>query len=79
MNTQLLKPAFQIGKSGVTDGIAKAIAARLKKNKIMKIRFLQSAMKGKNKEELFSLLASKTKARILKKIGFVLVLKYESH
>ena len=79
MNTNLLKPEFQIGKNGLNDNIIKDIKARLKKKKILKIRFLQAAIKGKSKDELFARLKEETGARILKKIGFTLVLKYEKH
>ena len=37
------------------------------------------AIKGKNKEELFNNLKESTKSKIIKKIGFTVVLKYEKH
>jgi len=79
MNTTDLKPEFQIGKNGLNENIIKDIKARLKKRKIIKIKFLQSAIKGKNKEELFNNLKEHTKSKIIKKIGFTVVLKYEKH
>ena len=79
MNTNDLKPEFQIGKNGLNENIIKDIKARLKKKKTIKIKFLQSAIKGKNKEELFNKLREHTNSRIIKKIGFTVILRYEKH
>ncbi len=77
MNIHYLKPEFLIGKRGINDQIVRDIKSRLKKKKILKIKFLPAAIKGTKKQEVFEKLAKEANAKIIKKIGFTLVLKYE--
>ncbi len=79
MNTHYLKAEFNVGKNGVTEHLIKDIRERLKKKKMIKIKFLPSIIRGKDKEDLFHLLAKETNAKIIKKIGFTVVLKYEGN
>ena len=69
-----LKPIIWIGKSGLTDNAIKEIKLQLKKKKLIKVKFLKSIVKEKNKKELFKELASKTGSRIIHQVGFVVVL-----
>ena len=79
MNISYLKPEFQIGKSGINGNIIKDIKARLKKKRILKIKFLPTAIKDGDKKEMFNRLAKETSSRIIRKIGFTLVLEYEGN
>ncbi len=79
MNTHYLKAEFNIGKNGITENLIKDIKEKLKKKKMIKIKFLPSIIKGKDKDALFHQLAKETNAKIIKKIGFTIVLKYEGH
>ena len=66
---------IQIGKSGITKNIVNEIEKQLKKHKIVDVKFLKSAINGKNKKVLFEEIAAKTNALVVKKIGFVVTLK----
>ena len=66
---------IQIGKSGITKNIVEEIMKQLKKHKIVDVKFLKSAINGKNKKVLFEEIAAKTNALVVKKIGFVVTLK----
>ena len=69
-----LKPIIWIGKSGLTDNVVKEIKLLLKKKKLIKVKFLKTIVKEKNKKELFKELAKKTNSRIVHQVGFVAVL-----
>jgi RNA-binding protein len=79
MNTHYLKAEFNVGKNGLTENLIQDIKEKLKKKKIIKIKFLPSIIKGKDKDALFHQLAKETNTKIVKKIGFTIVLKYEGH
>ncbi len=69
-----LKPIIWIGKSGLTDNAIKEIKIQLKKKKLIKVKFLKSIVKEKDKKELFNELASKTGSKVIHQVGFVVVL-----
>lgn len=69
-----LEPVVIIGKSGITPAILAKIKEQLKKRRIIKIKFLRSAITGK-KEELFAKLAKDVNARLIHHVGFVVVLE----
>lgn len=69
-----LEVSMQIGKSGITDTVVEQIIKQIKKRKVIKVKFLASAVEG-NKEELFEELAEKTNTELIHKIGFTIVLK----
>ena len=71
---KLLEPISRIGKSGLTEGVVKEITRQLKKKKLVKIKFLKSALEGKNKKEFAKDIASKTDSELIQQVGFVIVL-----
>lgn len=44
MNKSLIKLTLQIGKEGITDGVIKNLKGQLKKRKVVKVKFLKSAI-----------------------------------
>ncbi len=68
-----IETSIRIGKAGITENVVKQVKSMLKKKKIIKVKFLPSAVKG-NKNELFKELAEKTNSKIIHKVGFVVVL-----
>ncbi len=65
---------INIGKNGLSDNILNEINVVLKKYKKVKIKFLQSASERNNLDEATKLILSKTQAKILKKIGFTILI-----
>ena len=64
----------QIGKNGLTDGILGEINKQLQKKKSVKIKFLNSYIKGKDKKQEAQKLADLTHSYIKQRIGFTVVL-----
>ncbi len=71
---RLLDPAARIGKNGLTEGTVEEIKRLLEKRKLIKVKFLSSAVKGKNKKELAKELAQRTGAELIDMVGFVAIL-----
>ena len=69
-----LEPIINVGKAGLTDSIIEEIKSQLKNRKLIKVKFLKSALKDKDKKELAEELVSKTNAQLIHKVGFVVVL-----
>ena len=69
-----IEATVRIGKQGITETVLKDIKTQLRRKKIVKVKFLPSAIKG-NKKELAQELAKKTGAKIVQQIGFVVVLQ----
>ncbi len=65
---------INIGKNGLSDNILNEINVVLKKYKRIKLKFLQSAPERSDLSQAIELITSKTQAKILKKIGFVIVI-----
>ncbi len=74
INHHQLEPAIIIGKAGITENTIKQIKTIMKKKKVIKVKFLASAIKG-NKKELAKELAEKTNTRIVHTVGFIVVLE----
>jgi RNA-binding protein len=70
----LLEPIINIGKAGLTDNVIEEIKVQLKKRKLIKVKFLKSALKDKDKKQLAQELVDKTDAQLIHKVGFVVVL-----
>ena len=70
---QNLEPTVLIGKGGITENIIRKIAEQLKRNKVVKIKFLPSAIKT-DKKALARQLAEGTSSKIEHRVGFVVVL-----
>lgn len=74
VNHHALDPALRIGKAGITDNVVKQVIVLLKKRKVIKVKFLASAIKD-DKKELIKELVEKTRAKVLHKVGFIVVLE----
>ncbi len=74
LKARLLPVTMQIGKAGLSEAVIKEINAQLKNKKLIKIKFLKTAIKNKDKKELFKELAKKTQSEIVYSIGFVIAL-----
>ena len=73
INHHVLEPSVRIGKAGITENIIKQIKDQLKKKKVIKVKFLSTAIKD-NKKELANELAQRTNSKIIHKVGFIVVL-----
>lgn len=73
MNHHQLDVTLRIGKDGITENVIKQAMTLLKKHKIIKARFLTSAIAG-NKKALAEKLAADTNSKIVHRVGFVVVL-----
>jgi len=69
-----LKPIINVGKAGLTDSAVKEIKLQLRKRKLIKVKFLKGIVKEKGKKELAEELVSKTDAKLIQHVGFVVVL-----
>jgi len=74
VNHHALEPAIRIGKAGITENVVKQVIILLKKRKVIKVKFLASAIKD-NKKELVKELVEKAHARVIHKVGFIAVLE----
>lgn len=69
-----LEPIIRIGKNGLTDNVISEVKKHLKKNKIIKIKFLRSFIKGKDRKKIAQEIATKTNSVLMDQVGFVIVL-----
>lgn len=74
VNHHALEPAVRIGKAGITDNVVKQVIVLLKKRKVIKVKFLASAIQ-ENKRARASELAERTHSKIIHKVGFIVVLE----
>ncbi len=72
---RILPVLIIVGKSGLTGSVMDEIKSQLKDKKMIKVKFLKSAVEKKDKKALFKELADKTSSEIVQQVGFVLVLK----
>ena len=69
-----LDVAVRVGKNGLNEGVILEINRLLNKHKVIKVKFLNSSINKDNKNNLIKELSEKTNSKIIKKIGFVVVL-----
>lgn len=69
-----LEPVMRIGKNGLTAGVVSEIKKQLKKNKMIKIKFLRSALGDMKRKEFAKMVAEKTNSELIQQVGFVFVL-----
>lgn len=69
-----LEPVIRIGKNGITEGIIEEIKSQLKKKKLIKIKFLKSAMEDIDKKVLAKRIAEDTNSELIDQVGFIVVL-----
>lgn len=72
--SKILTPNINIGKNGLTDQVIKNIREELSRNKLVKLKILQSYLEDKDKNEVFEEIAQKTEAKAVHKIGFTITL-----
>ena len=72
-----LSALVRIGKNGITKSIIEEINKQLKKNKLIKVRFLKSALEDHDKKEIIPDLIKKTHSIHVGTVGFVVTLAYE--
>ncbi|MFH1649289.1 MAG: YhbY family RNA-binding protein [Candidatus Woesearchaeota archaeon] len=64
-----------LGKDGITENVVKDLKIRLKKHKVLKVKFLPSMIEGKDKKALASNLAMLTESKVVSLVGFTVVLE----
>ena len=69
-----LEPMIRVGKNGLADNVINEIKLILDKRKMLKVKFLKSALHGKDKKEMVRELVDKTKADLVYAVGFVAVI-----
>ena len=72
--TQAIEPCVRIGKNGLTDTMISEIIKNIKKHKLIKVKLLKSFIHDKDKKQVAQEIAEKTKSKIVKITGFVIVL-----
>ena len=67
-----LKPTVQIGKQGLTPELIKELKNQLKTRKLVKIKVMKSI--SDKKQEFLDIMLTETKAKLVQKVGNVIVL-----
>lgn len=68
------KPAVRIGKEGIDAGIIEEVKRQLKRQKVIKVKFLRSMTMSKDIDKLTAELAAQTSSEVWGRRGFVVVL-----
>jgi RNA-binding protein len=68
------RPLVWVGKNGITDEIIAQIDNFLKKNKLVKVRLLNSYVDTHDRKEAAKELSEKTGSKVINQIGFVVAL-----
>jgi putative YhbY family RNA-binding protein len=63
-----------IGKNGLTDQVIANINELLSRQKLVKLKILQSYISDKDKNVVFDDIATKTHSKVVQKIGFTITL-----
>ena len=74
VNHHAIEASIRVGKAGITENLVKQVKMQLKKRKVIKVKFLPSAIKD-NKKELVKDLAERAHAKVIHKVGFIAVLE----
>ncbi len=61
----LLKVAIQIGKKGITNGVVEELKRQLKEKKLVKVKFLRTALGETEREQLAKELQERTGAILI--------------
>ncbi|MGV8171554.1 MAG: YhbY family RNA-binding protein [Candidatus Woesearchaeota archaeon] len=72
--SKVMTPNIIIGKNGLTEQVLMNIKQELSKNKLVKLKILQSYISDKNKNDVFEDIVSRTEAKVVHKIGFTITL-----
>lgn len=68
------KPAIRIGKAGLAKGIVEEVNRQLKKQRVIKVRFLRTATAELGVDALAAALAEQTSSEVWGRRGSVIVL-----
>ena len=63
-----------VGKRGLKEGMIIEIKRHLKEKKLVKVKFLKSAIEDLDKKKVFSGLAEKTNSELVYSVGFTVTL-----
>ncbi len=79
LQARVLQPIIQIGKEGITEGVAEHLRLTLKKKKLMKIKLLRSFLdaevgKGKSKKQIAEEVAAAAEGKVVEMMGLTLAL-----
>lgn len=74
INHHTLEPSIVIGKAGMSEAVLLKVKELLKRKRVIKVKFLQSAIVT-DKKELTDKLAKETNSRIIHRVGFIAVLE----
>jgi RNA-binding protein len=69
-----LSPVLRVGKGGLTENFIKEAKEVIKKQKLIKIKFLKQSTDNKDKKKLINELAEKTKSELIESVGNVAVI-----
>lgn len=70
----LIKPTIWLGKNGLSGQQVNETKKQLKSKKLVKVKFLKSALKKKDKKALTEELIKLTDAKLIYRAGFVAVI-----
>ena len=68
------KPTLVIGKQGATDDVVNEVNSRLKRNEVVKIRFLRTARDQTPQHDLIQRLAEATQSEVIEVRGHTVTL-----
>ncbi len=74
INHHALEPSVRIGKEGITENVVKLVITLLKRRKVIKVKFLPTAITS-DKKVLVKELAERAHARVIHQVGFIAVLE----
>ena len=72
--SKTLEPIIRIGKSGLTENVISEIKKQLTKRKLIKVKFLKSALGDMKRKDFAKEIAEKTDSELIHQVGFVVVL-----
>lgn len=72
---KLMEPLLRIGKNGLSEGAVSEIKKQLLKKKMIKIKFLKSALEGMDRKRLIEEIVLRTKSEVVYAAGFVVAVR----
>jgi RNA-binding protein len=71
-----LNPIVRIGKGGLSETVITEVTQQLKKRKLIKVKFLRSALEEVDRKSMVASIVEKTPSILVQNVGFVVVLAY---
>jgi len=71
---KFLEPCIRLGKNGLTSEVIEEIKKQIKKKRLIKVKFLKSALGEGKRKDFAKEIASKSDAELIHQVGFVVVL-----